>query len=134
MDKKDMIIVLLVLIVGIGAVFTGAYIYFNETNNNDNNSTQTNITTNNTTNTTNVTNTETPIQEQSNTNNPPQKESTSKEGYGDWQEDYETGQYDEDGNPIYRSVSSNSKGGQSEPGIYEQYWSSNGPISNERIG
>lgn len=53
--------------------------------------------------------------------------------YSDWQQDYETGDYDDDGNPIYRSVISTS-GGQNEPGIYEAYWSSNGPISEERIG
>ncbi|ADC46340.1 hypothetical protein mru_0489 [Methanobrevibacter ruminantium M1] len=53
--------------------------------------------------------------------------------YTDWQEDYETGRYDEDGNPIYRSIMSTS-GGQYEPGIYECYWSANGPISERRIG
>lgn len=53
--------------------------------------------------------------------------------YTDWQEDYETGRYDEDGNPIYRSIMSTS-GGQYEPGIYESYWSANGPISERRIG
>ena len=46
---------------------------------------------------------------------------------------YETGEYDEHGNPIYRSVFSTS-GGQYNPGIYESYWSSSGPISEERIG
>lgn len=54
-------------------------------------------------------------------------------GYSDWQQDYETGTYDEDGNPIYRSVASTS-GGQNSPGIYETYWSANGPISEQRIG
>lgn len=34
---------------------------------------------------------------------------------------------------IYRSVFSTS-GGQYNPGIYESYWSSSGPISEERIG
>ena len=57
----------------------------------------------------------------------------SPKQYDDWQKDYETGEYDEDGNPIYRSVISTS-GGQSEPGIYETYWSANGPISEEKIG
>ena len=42
-------------------------------------------------------------------------------------------EYDEHGNPIYRSVFSTS-GGQYNPGIYESYWSSSGPISEERIG
>ena len=60
------------------------------------------------------------------------KTATSKT-YSDWQEDYETGRYDEDGNPIYRSIMSTS-GGQYEPGIYESYWSANGPISERRIG
>ena len=60
-------------------------------------------------------------------------ESNSPKQYDDWQKDYETGEYDEDGNPIYRSVISTS-GGQSEPGIYETYWSANGPISEEKIG
>ena len=57
----------------------------------------------------------------------------SQKEYDDWQEDYETGEYDEHGNPIYRSVFSTS-GGQYNPGIYESYWSSSGPISEERIG
>lgn len=57
----------------------------------------------------------------------------SPKQYDDWQEDYETGEYDEYGSPIYRSVVSTS-GGQNEPGIYEAYWSENGPISEERIG
>lgn len=57
----------------------------------------------------------------------------SQKEYDDWQEDYETGEYDEHGNPIYRSVLSTS-GGQYSPGIYEAYWSSSGPISEERIG
>ena len=54
-------------------------------------------------------------------------------GYGDWQEDYETGTFDEDGNPIYRSVVSTS-GGENPAGIYETYWSAAGPLSEERIG
>lgn len=58
---------------------------------------------------------------------------SSAKTYDDWQKDYETGEYDDDGNPIYRSVSSTS-GGQSEPGIYETYWSASGPISTNRIG
>ena len=60
-------------------------------------------------------------------------EDNSQKHYDDWQKDYETGEYDEDGNPIYRSVISTS-GGQHEPGIYEAYWSANGPISEEKIG
>lgn len=60
-------------------------------------------------------------------------EDDSPKQYDDWQKDYETGEYDEYGSPIYRSVISTS-GGQNEPGIYEAYWSENGPISEERIG
>ena len=59
--------------------------------------------------------------------------SASPKHYDDWQKDYETGLYDEDGNPIYRSVMSTS-GGQYDPGIYETYWSANGPINETRIG
>lgn len=54
-------------------------------------------------------------------------------GYSDWQEDYDTGTVDEDGNPIYRSVVSTS-GGENPAGVYEYYWSAAGPISEERIG
>lgn len=61
-------------------------------------------------------------------------ESSSQEEYGDWQEDYFTGEYDSNGNPIYRSVMSTSQEGQYSPGIYESYWSADGPISDERIG
>lgn len=59
--------------------------------------------------------------------------SNTQKHYDDWQKDYETGLYDEDGNPIYRSVMSTS-GGQNDPGIYEAYWSANGPINQTRIG
>ena len=58
---------------------------------------------------------------------------SSSGGYSNWQQDYETGTYDEDGNPIYRTVASTS-GGQNNPGIYETYWSAGGQISEERIG
>ncbi|WP_297982172.1 hypothetical protein [uncultured Methanobrevibacter sp.] len=58
---------------------------------------------------------------------------SSQKVYGDWQNDYETGEYDEFGSPIYRSVFSTS-GGQYDPGIYEAYWSENGPINETRIG
>ena len=57
----------------------------------------------------------------------------SGSGYSDWQEDYETGEFDADENPIYRTVSSTS-GGENPAGIYETYWSAAGPISEERIG
>ena len=59
--------------------------------------------------------------------------SGSSSEYDDWQKDYETGMVDEDGNPIYKSVISTS-GGQLEPGIYETYWSANGPINQTKIG
>ena len=42
--------------------------------------------------------------------------STSQRHYDDWQKDYETGLYDEYGDPIYRSVFSTS-GGQNETRI-----------------
>ncbi len=61
------------------------------------------------------------------------QEDNSPKHYDDWQKDYETGEYDEYGSPIYRSVISTS-GGQNETGIYEAYWSENGPISEKRIG
>ncbi|MDL2246584.1 hypothetical protein LJB96_03090 [Methanobrevibacter sp. OttesenSCG-928-K11] len=60
--------------------------------------------------------------------------SKQSEGYGDWQEDEFTGEYDSSGNPIYRTKMSTSKEGQYSPGIYESYWSANGLISTERIG
>ena len=59
--------------------------------------------------------------------------SSTKKHYDDWQKDYDTGLVDEYGSPIYRSVFSTS-GGQYDPGIYESYWSENGPINETRIG
>ena len=53
--------------------------------------------------------------------------------YEDYQQDYMTDMVDEYGKPIYLSIVS-TKGGQSEPGIYEVYWSENGPINQTRVG
>ena len=53
--------------------------------------------------------------------------------YEDYQRDYETGMVDEGGNPIYLSIVSTS-GGQMDPGIYQVYWSTLGPINQTKIG
>ena len=57
---------------------------------------------------------------------------SSGHNYKDWQRDYETDFKDSEGNPVYVSIVSTS-GGQLEPGIYEVYWSSSGPINQTRI-
>ena len=92
---------------------------------------------NNHVNETNITNNVTNVSQEDNqistSSDNSDKSYGSQKEYDDWQEDYETGEYDEHGNPIYRSVFSIS-GGQYNPGIYESYWSSSGPISEERIG
>jgi len=67
------------------------------------------------------------------TDNSTQDNESGEKTYSDWQKDYETGEYDDEGSPIYRSVMSTS-GGQYDPGIYESYWSENGLISERRIG
>lgn len=59
--------------------------------------------------------------------------SSSDIKYEDYQKDYETGMVDSEGNPIMLSIISTS-GGQMEPGIYQVYWSSAGPINQTRIG
>lgn len=59
--------------------------------------------------------------------------SSSDIKYEDYQKDYETGMVDSEGNPIILSIISTS-GGQMEPGIYQVYWSSAGPINQTRIG
>lgn len=124
MNNKQLILILIAIIVG--ACIIGAFIYLG-LNANENN-VETNITTNVTENknTSNITedvdySTQTTTQE------------SSAKQYEDWQVDYETGEYDDEGKPIYRSVASTS-GGQVDPGIYESYWSENGPISEKRIG
>lgn len=53
--------------------------------------------------------------------------------YEDYQKDYETGMVDQEGNPIFLSIVSTS-GGQMDPGIYQVYWSSLGPINQTKIG
>ena len=109
MDNKGILIIILTAIVVLG-IFAGAFyiISLNISDVNDDNASDIK-------NATKVSN------------------STSPKHYDDWQKDYETGLYDEDGNPIYRSVISTS-GGQYDPGIYECYWSANGPINETRIG
>lgn len=59
--------------------------------------------------------------------------SSSDVKYEEYQKDYETGMVDSQGNPIYLSIVS-TNGGQMEPGIYQVYWSSEGPINQTRIG
>ena len=58
---------------------------------------------------------------------------SSDRNYEDYQKDYETDMVDSEGNPIMLSIISTS-GGQMEPGIYQVYWSSAGPINQTRIG
>ena len=122
MNNKGILIILLTIIVVLG-IFAGAF-YIMGSNNN-----QKNVITNDSLN----------ISDVSDDNSSDIKNATissksaTKKHYDDWQKDYETGLFDEDGNPIYRSVISTS-GGQYEPGIYEAYWSANGPINETRIG
>ncbi len=122
MNNKGILIILLTIIVVLG-IFAGAF-YIMGSNNN-----QKNVITNDSLN----------ISDVSDDNSSDIKNATissksaTKKQYDDWQKDYETGLFDEDGNPIYRSVISTS-GGQYEPGIYEAYWSANGPINETRIG
>lgn len=106
-----LIIIILILISGIGFALIG-------NNQNDDSNSVINNTTDN---------------EDSVVNATLKSQDSQVKQYDDWQKDYETGEYDEFGSPIYRSVISTS-GGQYEPGIYEAYWSENGPISEERIG
>lgn len=121
MDNKGILILLLTIIIVLG-IFAGAFYIISS---NDN---QKNIVTNNTLNVSDVSDDN--ISDIINATLDP---SSSDKKYDDWQRDYETGLYDEDGNPIYRSVFSTS-GGQYDPGIYEAYWSANGPINETRIG
>ena len=122
MNNKGILIILLTIIIVLG-IFAGAF-YIMGSNNN-----QKNVITNDSLN----------ISDVSDDNSSDIKNATissksaTKKQYDDWQKDYETGLFDEDGNPIYRSVISTS-GGQYEPGIYEAYWSANGPINETRIG
>ena len=59
--------------------------------------------------------------------------SSRKIEYKEFQEDYETGLVDVEGNPIYLSIVS-TNGGELDPGIYQVYWSKLGPINQTRIG
>ena len=122
MNNKGILIILLTIIVVLG-IFAGAF-YIMGSNNN-----QKNVITNNTLNMSDVSD-----DNSSDIKNATiSSKSATKKHYDDWQKNYETGLFDEDGNPIYRSVISTS-GGQYEPGIYEAYWSANGPINETRIG
>ena len=122
MNNKGILIILLTIIIVLG-IFAGAF-YIMGSNNN-----QKNVITNNTLNMSDVSD-----DNSSDIKNATiSSKSATKKQYDDWQKDYETGLFDEDGNPIYRSVISTS-GGQYEPGIYEAYWSANGPINETRIG
>ena len=122
MDNKGIFIIILTIIIFLG-IFAGAF-YIIDSNNN-----QKNVITNNTLNITDVNDDNTSDIKNATLTS----KSASKKQYDDWQRDYDTGLFDEDGNPIYRSVFSTS-GGQYEPGIYEAYWSANGPINETRIG
>lgn len=122
MNNKGILIILLTIIIVLG-IFAGAF-YIMGSNNN-----QKNVITNNTLNMSDVSD-----DNSSDIKNATiSSKSATKKHYDDWQKNYETGLFDEDGNPIYRSVISTS-GGQYEPGIYEAYWSANGPINETRIG
>lgn len=125
MDNKGLLIIILTIIV-VSAIFVGAFYIISQ---NDNSNDVGNVTTNDNVNST-VANDDngTDVKNASKS-----VKSASPKHYDDWQKDYETGLYDEDGNPIYRSVMSTS-GGQYDPGIYETYWSANGPINETRIG
>ena len=122
MDNKDIIII--ILVVALVVIVAGGLYFLSIPATNE-----TNITNNSLENS----NKDTQVSTSSSNSDDSAKSSSSQKKYDDWQKDYETGEYDEDGNPIYRSVISTS-GGQSEPGIYESYWSASGPISEKRIG
>ena len=122
MDNKRILIIALTAIIVLG-IFAGAFYIMGS------NDQQKNVITNDTLNISDISEDNSSDIKNATLSNPSQ----SAKKYDDWQKDYETGLYDEDGNPIYRSVFSTS-GGQYEPGIYEAYWSSNGPINETRIG
>ena len=124
MDNKNVIIIILAIVLVVIAVGCLYFVSIPATDNNHVN--ETNITNN-------ATNSSQEDAQVSTSSENSDKSYGSQKEYDDWQEDYETGEYDEHGNPIYRSVFSTS-GGQYNPGIYESYWSSSGPISEERIG
>ncbi len=124
MDNKGILIIILTIIVVLG-IFAGAFYIINS---NDTEEVK-NVVTNDTLNISDVND-----DNSSDIKNATLKTSkSSKKHYDDWQKDYDTGLVDEYGSPIYRSVFSTS-GGQYDPGIYEAYWSENGPINETRIG
>ena len=124
MDNKGILIIILTIIVVL-AIFAGAFYIINS---NDTEEVK-NIVTNDTLNISDVKD-----DNSSDIKNASLEPSSStKKHYDDWQKDYDTGLVDEYGSPIYRSVFSTS-GGQYDPGIYESYWSENGPINETRIG
>ncbi len=124
MDNKGLLIIVLTIIV-VSAIFVGAFYIISQNDAKD----VKNVISNESLNLTD------PKDDNSSEikNATAAAKSASPKHYDDWQNDYETGLYDEYGDPIYRSVMSTS-GGQYEPGIYESYWSSNGPINETRIG
>ena len=124
MDNKGILIIILTVLVVIG-IFAGAFhiIHSNDTKD------VKNIVTNDTLNISDVKDDNSSDIK----NATPVFNASAPMHYDDWQKDYETGLVDEYGSPIYRSVFSTS-GGQYDPGIYEAYWSENGPINETRIG
>ena len=124
MDNKSIIIIILAVLLVI-CIFAGVFIFMGSNNNqedtvvaNDTSSDVSDVSQGKVSEVKNAT--------VSSNSNEPKK-------YEDWQKDYDTGMVDEDGNPIYRSVVSTS-GGQNDPGVYESYWSENGPINETKIG
>ena len=125
MDNKGILIIILTLIIVLG-IFAGAFYIVNSDNKNVD---VKNPISNDTLNVSDIKD-----DNSSDIKNATKSaKSTSPKQYDDWQKDYETGLFDEEGAPIYRSVFSTS-GGQYDPGIYEAYWSENGPINETRIG
>ena len=125
MDNKGLLIIILTIII-VSAIFVGAFYIISQ---NDGNNDVKNVITNDTLNSSDADD-----DNSSDIKNASKgAKSATQKHYDDWQKDYETGLYDEYGSPIYRSVISTS-GGQYEPGIYESYWSENGPINETRIG
>jgi len=123
MDNKGILIIILTIIVVLG-IFAGAFYMINSNDGDD----VKNVVTNDTLNISDVKD-----DNSSDIKNASLEPSSTKKHYDNWQKDYDTGLVDEYGSPIYRSVFSTS-GGQYDPGIYEAYWSENGPINETRIG
>ena len=145
MDTKNIVIIILAILVVVLAIACGCFVLNHDSNDKQVNATN-NVTNESVANESSG-NTQVPTiskdsdksasssssSDSSSSSSDSSRDSSSQKQYDDWQQDYETGEYDENGNPIYRSVISTS-GGQYEPGVYESYWSSSGPISEERIG